>query len=84
MSEVKSNPPLPTDTVLNRAALPSWQLLQPSPKGNLSNFQVKLIRATVERNRRARRRPHTPSFITPELPDEWSRCRLRPCRLDSR
>ena len=40
MSEVNTNPPLPTSTVLNRAALPLWQLVQPSPKGNLSNFQV--------------------------------------------
>ena len=31
MSEVKTNPPLPTDTVANRADLPFWQVFASAP-----------------------------------------------------
>ena len=84
MSEVKTNPPLPTDTVPNRADLPFWQVFASAPHAPpraTSNFQISSQQLAQFR---ARHRPPAPAVDTLVLPDDHSRCRLRPCRLVSR
>ena len=73
MSEVKTNTPLSTRTVLNRADLPLWQVFAsppPCPPRATSNFQIQVISpATGERK-------FAPAIAPQRLLSSLQRCQM--------